>query len=210
MNMMIHKPSIQNLNQHQLFKHRNLKQHTTSQKGAVLITGLIFLVVLTLLVLSVMRGATLEERMAANARNRQVAMQAAEAMLRNVEENVITKPPIETIKGFDYNKFTANCANALCSPPDTGSTPRWQTVDWTNTTTTKTFAAAGDNIAGLANQPRYFVEYMGKYGNPIPNGPCPATLFRITVRGLGSDGAAVILQNNYRHQPHKFKDGSRG
>ena len=55
------------------------------QSGAILLTSLIFLLVLSMIVLAALRTGTLEERMAANARNRQVALQAAEAVLRNAE-----------------------------------------------------------------------------------------------------------------------------
>lgn len=53
------------------------------ESGAVLITGLIFMTLVMLIALSVMRSATLEERMAANARNRQLALEAAEAVVRD-------------------------------------------------------------------------------------------------------------------------------
>jgi type IV pilus assembly protein PilX len=55
---------------------------TTGQQGAVLIVGLIILVVLTLLGVQAMRTNVAQERMAGNMRERNVAFQAAEAVLR--------------------------------------------------------------------------------------------------------------------------------
>lgn len=52
------------------------------QQGAVLVVGLIILVVLTLLSVQVMRTNVVQERMAGNMRERNVALQAAEAALR--------------------------------------------------------------------------------------------------------------------------------
>ena len=71
---------------------RALRQASPKQSGVVLITGLIFMVILTMIVLAVLRSGSLEERMAANARNRQLAMQAAEAVLRDAEETLFTDP----------------------------------------------------------------------------------------------------------------------
>lgn len=72
---------------------RRLKYVLHKESGAVLITGLIFMVVLTIIVISALRSATLEERMAANARNRQLALQAAEAVLRDAETALFAAAP---------------------------------------------------------------------------------------------------------------------
>jgi len=50
-----------------------------AQRGAVLVVGLLILLVLTLIGVTAMRGATLEERMAANATFTQQALQAADS-----------------------------------------------------------------------------------------------------------------------------------
>ena len=55
------------------------------QTGVALITGLIFLVMLTLIALAAMQSTTLEERMAGNARSRDMAFQGGEAAVRAAE-----------------------------------------------------------------------------------------------------------------------------
>ena len=55
------------------------------QRGVVLVTGLIFLVILTLLGVTAMQTTILEERMAGNLRDENLAFQAAEAALREGE-----------------------------------------------------------------------------------------------------------------------------
>ena len=60
----------------------------TRQNGAALVTGLIFLVILTLLGVTAMQTSIMEERMAGNARDRNIAFQAAEAALRNAEADI--------------------------------------------------------------------------------------------------------------------------
>lgn len=58
------------------------------QTGAALITGLIFLVVLSMIGVTAARMSTLEERMSGNMRDRSLAMQAAEMALRDAEADL--------------------------------------------------------------------------------------------------------------------------
>ena len=63
----------------------------SGQRGAVLITSLILLLVMTLIGLSAMRSTTLEERMSGNARNSEIAFQASEAVLREGESWLLSR-----------------------------------------------------------------------------------------------------------------------
>lgn len=60
-----------------------------AQQGAALVVVLLLLLVVTLLGLAGIRGALLQERMASNAVARSFAFQAAEAVLREAETQVI-------------------------------------------------------------------------------------------------------------------------
>ncbi|MDT0635403.1 pilus assembly PilX family protein [Spectribacter hydrogenooxidans] len=62
--------------------------HQTPQQGFVLITGMIFLIVITLLALSTMGSTTLQERMTSNQRERFRSLQAADAALRDGERRL--------------------------------------------------------------------------------------------------------------------------
>jgi type IV pilus assembly protein PilX len=62
------------------------------QQGAVLIVALLFLVILTLLGLTAMSGTTMEERMSGNSRDMNVALQAAEAALRDARRDINRLP----------------------------------------------------------------------------------------------------------------------
>ena len=168
-----------------------LKYKAARESGAVLITGLIFLVVLTMIVLTVLRNGTLEERMAANSRNRQVALQAAESVLRDAEATLFAAAPFDP---FDINSFTATCANGLCFNPAANST--WQVINWDSTTVTRSFAAATSNIAGVTAQPRYIVEIV-----EVPKGTaghCEPGLAKVTARGVGKDGSTAFVQSTVR------------
>ncbi len=68
------------------------------QQGAVLIVSLIFLSILTILGISSVRGSILQERMSFNSREQNLALQAAEAALRDGElwlqrQRIIGEPP---------------------------------------------------------------------------------------------------------------------
>lgn len=161
-----------------------------SQVGAALLTGLIFLVVLTLLTLSAIKATSLEERMAGNARDQDVAFQAAEAAIR---DGMTQLPPLATKKA----SFVAGCAAGLCLTNTT--TPVWTTItsnnDWN---TSKTLAYTGtltiDGTNALVNQPRYIIELLPdslppsgfsmSKGKGINSG-ATVTPFRLTARGWG-------------------------
>ena len=59
-----------------------------SVKGAALITSLVFLIIITMIGITGMQTTTMQQRMAGNSRDREVAFQAAEAMLRSAEIRV--------------------------------------------------------------------------------------------------------------------------
>lgn len=176
------------------------QQIKSRQSGVALITGLVFMVVMTIIVISALRSATLEERMAANARNRQVALQAAEAVLRDAETLFAEGAAAAPFSPFTPTSFTVGCTSGLCNKPATGTTPRWQTVDWSSSAVTRTFANAASNLDGVASQPRYIVEI---FNIPIntPGQACAKVLYRITARGVGMDNSTVFVQTMVRHLP---------
>lgn len=167
------------------------------QHGVALITGLIFLVVLTLISVTAARMSSLEERMSGNMRDRSLAMQAAEMALRDAERDIrggagsTRAPAISGLTGF-----VSACTNGLCYNGPAGNadgtnwntTPVWSAVDMTAAPS----VAYGDNtgatdIAGLSAQPRYLIEGIEKNesGEII-------YYYRITVRAQGANANTVV------------------
>jgi len=182
-------------------------RHPAGQSGVVLITGLIFMVILTLIVLAGLRTGLLEERMAANARNRQIALQAAEAVLRDGEVSLFSAATVAApFDPFTPASFDSDCDNGYCARPATGSTPRWTTVNWSSTEKTRTFASSASNLttALVPSQPRYFVELMSTptISPSAGGGICPTVVYRLSARGLGRDSATVFVQTMYRMRPN--------
>ncbi len=164
----------------------------TRQSGAALISGLIFLVVLTMIGITSARMSTLEERMSGNMRDRSIAMQAAELALRDAERDILTSGRISGISNFH-----ANCPNGLCYPGNAGyANPIWTTVSMTVAPSVQYSAyTAAQDIPGVSAQPRYLIE-----GIPKPqNGGSMTTFYRITVRAQGINPNTVVwLQEVFR------------
>ena len=155
-----------------------------------LITGLIFMVVLTLLALAAMRTTTLEERMSGNARDRDLAFQSAEAALRAGEQ---------VVQGATLPAF------ALGTPLTPLIDAATLTSYWQNTHPWATQSVAISwQPAGTSAAPQYVVEEI-----PAPPGGGGGSLafsalnengvYRVTARGVGSSAnAVVILQAVYQ------------
>ena len=102
------------------------------QKGAILVIALLFLVLLTIIGVSSISGVTLEEKMASNLREQNVAFQAAESALRDAEIDLESgiggtgnRDPMTVAANFASDCTTA-FTNGVCrqpaAPPGT-----WQT-----------------------------------------------------------------------------------
>lgn len=118
------------------------------QAGVVLVVVLVLLLCSMLLAAASFQSASLGERAAGNARDRQVAFQAAESALRDAETMVRTNAggPFQPLQVID---FTAQCLKALCRSSE--SAPVWSQLSESDWTGSKTFAyGTGTKAAALA------------------------------------------------------------
>ena len=173
------------------------------QRGSVLVVGLVFLAVMTAIVLSVMRSSTLEERMASNSRNAQIALQAAEAIVRDAEATAFAAAPLAP---FDDALFVADCTGGYCATNTSTTTPLWQSVNWSSNAKTRPFSG-NTTVSGVASQPRYVIEVLPPVDQGVPGQICPMMMFRITGRGVGQDGSEMFVESMYRYRPQKFLNG---
>lgn len=197
----------------------------TGQTGAALVTGLIFLVVLTMIGITAARMSTLEERMSGNMRDRAVAMQAAELALRDAERDVANLVPASARNISGITNFYDTCNqdgtngtddDGLCdrrggAPTYANSSITFPTFTVGATTypsltldmTTAPSVAYGDytgapDIAGLSAQPRYVIEGIEKYCWRKCESSKSAG-YRITVRAQGVNPNTVVwLQEVFR------------
>lgn len=181
------------------------------QHGVVLVTALIFLVMLTLIGLAMVGSTNLEEKIARNSRDQDIAYAAAEAALRDaiIRIDGSYQWPYTPVNQIDFDSV---CTNGLCDASvSTVATPL-DTVDFygasapgsnsvpvgTITCPTPSLATcATPLIQGVAAQPRYVVELICTQLGGMTGGSCNK-IFRITVQAQGrSANTRVVLQQMY-------------
>jgi len=150
------------------------------QSGVVLPISMIMLLLLTLVSITASQVTGLEEKMAGNSKDSNLAFQAAEAALRAGEAATSGTPTLYT-----------------------GTQP----IDWTNAAVT---TYSGGTLTGISSAPRYTIEALpstagtatGAGGSLEAGAPPDSTSiawYRITARGTGgTTDAVVILQSIYK------------
>jgi type IV pilus assembly protein PilX len=157
----------------------NRLQALNRQRGVVLIVALVVLLVLSMLGISSMQGTLMEERMAGNMYDRNLAFQAAEAALRAGEADALAGTNI----AYDVSSVSTT------APVDLEYDANWPgtAVDYSAT------------LAGLATAPEYIIERQ----RPLPpleaDQPMQPPLMRVSARGTGRNGTSVVvLQSIYK------------
>lgn len=173
------------------------------QRGVALVVALVLLVVITLVGLAAIRGTLLQNKMAANLYDRQVAFQAAEAGMRAAMAKLASDQTIA--RECDQASGGGLCyANPFNDP----NLPAGKLIN-VNTGTDPTQFDPGALAAGM---PQYVVEHMGSgtgSGGQQQNAACNgygsscqqqngSSFYRITVRSAPPDTignrAVVVLQ----------------
>lgn len=184
------------------YVHNGLMQRR--EQGSALTMSLVFLLLLTIIGISAMNFSTLEERMAGNFKDQNLAFQAAESALKDAETDTFNNISNATA-------FTSSCTGGLCLPTNTGSYI-WDTVDWSSSSTTSrqygAYTGSAAIGASLAEQPRYIVEDIPNPTTPPAGesatdawkkGAMGTEYYRITARGVGSTSQSqAMLQIIFR------------
>ncbi|HTS24156.1 MAG TPA: PilX N-terminal domain-containing pilus assembly protein [Casimicrobiaceae bacterium] len=175
------------------------------QGGMSLFPSMMFLLVLAMLGVAALNSTLLQEKMAGNTRDTNVAFQAAEAALRDAESDVALNITPGTV-------FSASCSTGLCTPPSTWASPTSQDisklVDWTDTGSRRVYGSQ-TGVAALpdvAAQPLYVIEKLsglpvgpgGSAGIGINAPPSGGAAYRLTVLATGVRAEThVILQSTF-------------
>jgi type IV pilus assembly protein PilX len=164
------------------------------QQGVALIVALIFLAVLAILGVTIARNSSMEERMAGNTRDRDLAFQAAESALRDAEDDLKRVPGGYIDAATPFDGSTAGLIAYVDRDADD-----WKAYTWDNSNSQE--ATAG--IANVNAKPRYVIEKKPNTLIPaVPPSVTPTTVqhFRVTARGVGgSADTIVILQSEYEY-----------
>jgi type IV pilus assembly protein PilX len=169
-----------------------------NQRGVALFISLVLLLVLTIIGVSAVQTTSLEERMARNTNDSVLAFESAEVALRTAEGFLRSSVNSTAL-------FPAAGSNGLWKASDYLQTERWEQANiWTGTNSVALPAAS---VAGVAEQPRYIIEWVAtvqRSENPYQLNPSYSTLFdrieifRITARGVGGTAnARVMLQSTF-------------
>lgn len=178
-----------------------LKGASRREQGVSLVLVMIFLVILSGLGITAIQTSTFSSRIASNEMDRNLAFQAAEAALRDAENDIAYRrfdltpcsaaivgcraEPFEGLLNFD-----TVCTNGLCDTIGAAAaTQFWETAAiWGATGAsvaygTRTGAAA---LPVVVRQPRYLIEgfQVGLDGG---------TVYRVTAVGFGANETSQIM-----------------
>jgi len=147
------------------------------QRGAVLLISLVFLLLLTLLGISSMQNATLQEKMAGSIKLRNQSFQLAEAALR-IGESVVQRS----------NYSLQRCPTVTtCAPPAEASTV---SAAGPNMTSGVIWVAASGGFYGVQN----FSTTTDPVNVPLIGEPQSWTLYRVTGVGI-QGGSRTVLES---------------
>jgi len=155
------------------------------QSGVVLVVSMIMLLLLTLIGVSGSQVTGQEEIMAGNARDQNVAFQAAESTLLEAETFILTNSTASS---------TYSGAGGLLDEDD-NEPGFFDSATWTDANSASTSNGFGGNFVNNAGtaiaDPRYIIKKIGT----IPLTSPVETAFRITARAQGiSPGTQIVLQ----------------
>jgi type IV pilus assembly protein PilX len=179
----------------------NMSSSLRPQRGVVLIIGLIMLLLLTVIGLAAMRGTGLQEQMAGNMRDHNLAFQAAEAALRAGEE-VLNGVSLPSFSGAVVGYYPdLNQPAAIHPRPASWSASNWNS--WSVQLADNTISQIAAN-----QQPRYVIERLTVPASSSNQGSCidfeckakipDPIYYRITSRGIGgTTDSEVILQSTF-------------
>lgn len=181
-------------------------------KGSTLIVGLIMLLMLTIVGIAGTRETLMQEKMAGSARDRDIALQSAEAALRAGEAELqgVSPPDFTNSYGL-YEMMDREDANGNAMTEQAF----WRAWGWVNE---DSVAFTGD-LDNVTVQPRYVIEELASALSEDVGSDTTGTTssqvsavdlqsgeffsntkdYRVTAAGWGASGdASVILQTTFR------------
>jgi len=182
-------------------RRRSFPSNPRRDQGAVLFVSLILLLILTLIGITAAKLQTSEEGMARNETNHQLAVQSAEAALRDGETLVGLHGPADfTVNNNGLFELTSETQGA-------GASSVADTIDWNNPGT-QSMPYSGPALGSVATPPQpaqLIIESLPPAA--VPGGPLctpgygsdeSCSVYRITAHANGGDStAAATLQSIY-------------
>lgn len=167
-------------------------RHSAAQRGAILVTAMLLLLVLTIIGVTVMQMSRMQERMAGNTRDVNLAFQASEGALRGAE-NFLRGQVIRPIGA------SSGPADVWAENAATGTIANKDATWWG--TNGKTYGQAA--MTGVKTAPVSIIRELGfvrtdggvVMGQDPPDG---RDFYEVTSRSTGGSGLAeVVLQTTF-------------
>jgi len=165
------------------------------QRGISLFIVLLFIVILSILGVTAIQGASMSARIAGNEADRTLAFQAAESALRDAEKDIngicTTSCRTNPISPETADLFDTTCALGLCLP--NALAPIWEDkANWTTAGRSVVYGGftGAAPLPVVSQQPQYLIEYF-KLGE--------AFVFRVSAIGYGANSSTqVMLQSSVK------------
>lgn len=167
-----------------------------TQKGVVLIVGLVMVVLISIIALAAIRGSGMQEAMLGNTRDRNIAFQSAEAGLTAgesvVDEDLVPIAPVCPTTGICFGDREATPSNSVMYFTDA----LWTSEGVTTTTL---------NLP-TKSQPIYVLEELAMYrpddGSGLDGigGVTQIVPYRITSKGVGLTAESTAIVQSYYHR----------
>jgi type IV pilus assembly protein PilX len=183
-----------------------------SQQGFSLVTSLVLMLSVLLIGLAVMGVNVSQERIIGNTRDRELALQAAEATLRDAELDVNNNITA-------LSAFVSDCTGGLCIPPSAGpgaSAAKAKPIheqtwfSWSNAANVRTLGQYSGTppFPGLSTQPVYVVERLGEVAcdscskRAGTGANSPGFAYRTTVRSTGARAETEVVLQSVFQKPY--------
>ncbi|MCW8887395.1 MAG: PilX N-terminal domain-containing pilus assembly protein [Motiliproteus sp.] len=157
------------------------------QRGATLIVCMIILIVITFLGVGSIQDTTMEEKMAGNMKNKNMAFQAGESALRSAE-NILNTTAILP----DFDGTTLGYIDQI--PGNTATPDSWTESQWTTSGAIYSNTSAS---LGVASPPRYVIEKLesiaAKPDKEAGQVMDTNEFYRITARAVGGTSTSVVI-----------------
>lgn len=147
---------------------------TRSQSGVVLVIGLVFLLVLTIVGVTSIQSSSIQERITGNVSSHNKVFQAAESILKEGEEFV------------DIASCSAINAKLAASPPDPDDVE-----NWSNKTTVTSTKPNGSYV--ISRVPAILID--PKDSNPYLDPNVCGGFYYVTAEAGSNRGMVVVLQS---------------
>lgn len=161
------------------------------QGGFILITTLIFLVVLTLFVLSSVRTGTLQLKMVGNLADRAVAFENADLAIRTGEVQAYNYSHALPNFTADCNKTTSAQRRGLCLDLPVNY---WRSYKWNDNAS----MVAPLKNSEAVSQPRFYVEWLNEVkknikGHELGSSGGNVNVFSIVGRAQGKTSQSLVV-----------------